>query len=588
MGVKRLSSRGFKVLMAVGLLGVLGLLAGCGTGTSNPENGGDNTGGGGGNTVPSFEMTLSPDTLVVTQGEAGTLTLKIMPINNFNGTVTLTLVNPPPGVEISPSKVNVPGREVSESLVVTTTLETPVGNHTVTVKGTSGDIEKSVSFRLTVNESLHFTVNTEKDTIDVKPGDGVCADADGNCSLRAAVMEANALKAPVVINVPEGVYELTNTSSSEEQDGDLDISADVIIKGAGPGATIIDGGGKNRIFDIADFKVSIEGLTIRNGGNVRHGGGIYNAGTLKLSRVEIVGNTATGSVWTDTGGGIHNAKVLSVKESYIHSNTTDNGGGIYSEGGSVLLIEDSRIKDNKAYGWGGGLLLNGADVVIQRSTIENNQAGHGGGILEDGGSLLVKNSTIANNRADGNGGGILTRKILGTVTASILNSTISGNSAVDNGGGLRLEAGDEVLLQFSTVANNKVISTQGLGGGISVSGGNLSLKGTILANNSTEGGAGPDCAGAMTSLGYNLIESNADCDIKIDLTDITNQDPLLGDLANNGGLTKTHMPLPESPAIDQIPPDQCSDIEGNPVETDQRGIERPQGPKCDIGAVERN
>jgi len=585
VAVKRLSSRSFKVLMAVGLLAVLGLLAGCGTGTSNPENGGDNTGGGGGNTVPSFEMTLSPDTLVVTQGEAGTLTLKITPINNFNGTVTLTLVNPPPGVEISPSKVNVPGREVSQSLVVTTTLETPVGNHTVTVKGTSGDIEKSVSFRLTVNESLHFTVNTEKDTIDVKPGDGVCADADGNCSLRAAVMEANALKAPVVINVPEGVYELINTSSSEEQDGDLDISADVIIKGAGPGATIIDGSGKNRIFEIADFKVSIEGLTIRNGGNVQNGGGIYNAGTLRLSHVEIVGNTASGCC--NGGGGVYNAKVLSIKDSYIHGNTAKSGGGIYSSRGSVLLIEDSRINDNKAHGWGGGLLLGGADVVIQRSTIENNQAAHGGGILNDASSLSIKGSTIVNNRADGNGGGILIKGCCNWGTASILNSTISVNSAVDNGGGLRLEAG-EVQLQFTTIANNKVISTQGLGGGISVSRGNLSLKGTILANNSTEGGAGPDCAGAMTSLGYNLIESNADCDIKIDLTDITNQDPLLGDLANNGGLTKTHMPLPESPAIDQIPPDQCSDIEGNPVETDQRGIERPQGPKCDIGAVERN
>src|SRR5882762_10955183 len=56
-----------------------------------------------------------------------------------------------------------------------------------------------------------FTVNTQSDTHDVNPGDGQCADADGNCSLRAAIEESNALPGfpPVVITLPSGTYVLT-------------------------------------------------------------------------------------------------------------------------------------------------------------------------------------------------------------------------------------------------------------------------------------------------------------------------------------------------------------------------------------------
>ncbi len=47
-----------------------------------------------------------------------------------------------------------------------------------------------------------FTVDTTIDSIDAAPGDGMAADADGNCSLRAAIMEANALAGPDAIEVP--------------------------------------------------------------------------------------------------------------------------------------------------------------------------------------------------------------------------------------------------------------------------------------------------------------------------------------------------------------------------------------------------
>ncbi|HXP85894.1 MAG TPA: choice-of-anchor Q domain-containing protein [Bryobacteraceae bacterium] len=57
-------------------------------------------------------------------------------------------------------------------------------------------------------------------------------------------------------------------------------------------------------------------------------------------------------------------------------------------------------------------------------------------------------------------------------------------------------------------------------------------------------------------------------------------------LQNNGGPTPTIALLPTSPAVDAIPVSACTDFAGNPVKTDQRGVPRPQGRACDIGAFE--
>jgi hypothetical protein len=63
---------------------------------------------------------------------------------------------------------------------------------------------------------------------------------------------------------------------------------------------------------------------------------------------------------------------------------------------------------------------------------------------------------------------------------------------------------------------------------------------------------------------------------------------MLGPLADNGGRTETHALLPGSPAIDAIAEADCIDLAGSPVAEDQRGVDRPQGAGCDIGAFERS
>jgi len=141
------------------------------------------------------------------------------------------------------------------------------------------------------------------------------------------------------------------------------------------------------------------------------------------------------------------------------------------------------------------------------------------------------------------------------------------------------------------------------GGGIHQAGdGTVVLANTLIAGN-TDNSAGeqstvhPDCSGTFESLGHNLIGdspggacANVVNGVKGDLvgdrTVSTTIDPKLGPLQDNGGGTLTHALQPNSPAIDAGSPGASSG-EDACAATDQRGIVRPQGIRCDIGAYER-
>ena len=209
------------------------------------------------------------------------------------------------------------------------------------------------------------------------------------------------------------------------------------------------------------------------------------------------------------------------------------GGGIFNEG--TLAVIDSTFSGNSA-NYGGGI-LNLGTLTVTDSTFSGNSAsdGDGGGIL-NGGMLMATNSTFSGNHAD-YGGGIWNN--YGTLTAT--NSTFSGNHAYYSGGGI----------------SNR---------------GTLNLANTILAN-STSGG---DCVndGTMDMDSHNLIVNNSGCG-----TPISTADPLLGPLQDNGGPTHTMAIDRTSPAFDSGDNDACP-------ATDQRGVTRPQGDACDIGAYE--
>jgi predicted outer membrane repeat protein len=267
------------------------------------------------------------------------------------------------------------------------------------------------------------------------------------------------------------------------------------------------------------------------------------------------------------GGGIVNFGFLNIENSIISNNSAiDNGGGIENSG--TLNIVTSTVSNNSSV-MGGGILNLGESLQVTNSKISGNTAMVGGGIYNVS-TLNLTSSTVSSNSATIDGGGILS-----SGTINVENSTFVGNSAEHDGGGIA--SGGVDTIANSTFSNNSAVN---VGGGIAHGGFPLNMSNTIIAN-STSGG---DCyiditGGAAMGVGsHNLIESNAASPNNCG-TPISTADPILGALANNGGFTQTFALLPGSPAINAGTDTGCP-------ATDQRGVIRPQGSHCDIGAYE--
>jgi len=491
------------------------------------------------------------------------------------------------------------------------------------------------------------TVNTMADEYDVAP--------NATCSLREAVQTINTgldfggcVSVPSlsrVITLPAGRYTLTGAAGEDlNVSGDLDITQQVTIQGAGAATTIIDGAGAvtgDRVIHMpSNAALTLDSVTI-TGGNAAGaglngvGGGIFSAsgvvvinnstisnnsssgnaggffsGALTLTNSTVSGNksglnyggfaassltmtnstvsgnsavswyggfysgnptTVTNSVVSGNSaaniGGVYSPNAISISGSTISNNTaTSSYGGIFS--GGTLTITGSTISGNSAANFGGIYTPTGVGMTITDSTLSGNWAsGQFGGVYCNG-ALTITNSTISGNLAKGAGsavGGVLS---MGALT--VTNSTISGNSAISSAGGLRSESGGSIT--NSTIVGNSA----GFGAGVYLFAGTLTFQNTIFAANT---GGSCSTTATFSSLGNN-ISSDATCNL-LAATDIVNSASIngsLGALANNGGTTQTHALLSGSPAID-MGPAACG-------ATDQRGIARPQGAMCDIGAYE--
>ncbi len=334
-------------------------------------------------------------------------------------------------------------------------------------------------------------------------------------------------------------YPATITLSST-----LDITTSLTINGPGPSSLAISGNKSVRVFHIPapGLTVVISGVTIENGSPV-----------------------STGCLCV-----------------------TDGGGGILLDNTSTLMVTNSTISGNSS-GGGGGILSFGSTLIVINSTISGNSStGGGGGIYNFARGLMVANTTISGN-SGGAGGGILNIVNDGVSTATVTNSTVSGNSATYYGGGIFNNYGP-LIVADSTVSGNS--SSAGWGGGIA-NDASVRLTNDIIANSNggncyLTGGVGQNA----TSDGHNLSDDYSCSTFFTQVGDLNNipagLDP--NGLQDNGGLTKTIALLPTSPAVDAIPvspTNYCTLADGTtPVTTDQRGVTRPQGPACDIGAFE--
>jgi Zn-dependent metalloprotease len=295
-----------------------------------------------------------------------------------------------------------------------------------------------------------------------------------------------------------------------------------------PGRSTIDGMGSNRGVTVTAGTVFLDRFIIQKGYHYTQGGGVYNGQPANL--------TLSNSIVTD--------------------NVSDwMGGGIYSVG--LLTIVDTTITLNSA-----GFPTNGG-------------GGGGAGIESASGSLILNNSTVSYNKILGafNDSGI---GVTGGA-ATINNSTISGNTG---------SQGIGVSTWHDTVNINNSTITENPSGGLMLTSGTVSLQNTLIAKN----GAWGDCSasiyygGITISGGHNLMGRNADCSITAVSGDLIGTsdhpiNPWLNPLADNGGSTLTHALSSYSPAVDAGDPATC-------LSTDQRGVARPVGERCDIGAYE--
>ena len=441
---------------------------------------------------------------------------------------------------------------------------------------------------------------------------------DGLCSLREAVRAANtdavmdacpAGSGNDTVVVPAGTYVLTVVGASENASatGDLDLTSNVVIQGAGSGSTFIDGNHTDRVFHILAGSVAINDLTVQNGNAVGtdSGGGIaQDGGVGTLNRLVVVGNTAAfNSGGIDVCGGTS----LTVNDSVIALNTAPVGGGSTGRGGGIgicdsghLFLNSSVVRSNTAASHGGGLAqhVSPSTVTIRNSTITANISGTVGGGIESFSTLTIDSSAISNNYSAGEtGGGVI--HTAGTFT--LTNSTVSGNTTNGGGGALDLAASGGVgVLNAVTITNNTAdLDGDGpepsgfassLGGGILNRGvaGAVTVRNSIVAGNHRHT-SNAECSSFVTSLGGNVF-GNSDC-AAANVADVVAAPNLVALAANAPGTTPTHalcsgVAAPDascggaSPALG-FAATAC-------LAVDQRGVARPQGdtPNCDSGAFE--
>jgi len=451
------------------------------------------------------------------------------------------------------------------------------------------------SLTLTVNSSL-------ADAPDSAPGNGVCETATGNgvCTLRAAIMEANALAGADQIDLPAGTYTLSRMGYEDAAlYGDLDITDDLTIIGADIDTTIVDGNRavtQGRVLQVhTGVTAHLSNLCIEDGLSRDdiaefEGGGIRNDGTLTLSAVCVRGNHALA-----TTGGIYNTGSLTVLDSFFNNNTSlYDSGAIYNSVIASLTVINSTFDNNQGETFGGAINSRGA-LSIKRSRFLNNSAREGGAIyIDEDGVAVIEDSTFYANNAVENGGAMMVE----AASLKIINSTLSGNFAGHHGGGLVVFLPTASAdLRNVTIANNTADSDfdeAGDGGGIYIASGVTRITNSIIANNVLHRGISDpldDCAGDLVSEGYNLIRVTTDCNITgVTTGNKTGMNPNLGALANNGGQTLSMALQTGSPAIDAGNPAGCVDSLGAALLFDQRGYFRHanggEGLRCDMGAFE--
>ncbi|MEM9387460.1 MAG: choice-of-anchor Q domain-containing protein [Pseudomonadota bacterium] len=358
----------------------------------------------------------------------------------------------------------------------------------------------------------------------------------GECLPRVTVVSAQddgpgTLRRAIQVVCPSGTidFDLPFPASIALAGDPLEINKSLSIDG--PGAELLTiGPNGDRLIEIGQASVVVRGVTLAGGTNFSSGGGIFNRGQLTLTDAVVRDNFIDGFGLAE-GAGIYNTGSLTIERVTIARNTvtatfpaTVEGAAIYNMRGRVLIV-DSTLDRNEARG-------SGFSAVAA--------------LLNQGGEVTLRNTTVSGN----------------ATTSTDLSTAIIANKS----GGL-------ITIEQSTITNNT--ATGFLFANVFASGGLITLRNSIAAGNTVSRTCSEPTV--LRSLDFNVFNDGT-CG-PFEPGDRTTRVPALLPLGRYGGPTDTVALLPDVLTLDAGDPNNCAP-------TDQRGVTRPQGVGCDIGAFE--
>jgi len=380
-------------------------------------------------------------------------------------------------------------------------------------------------------------VSSGGDGVDATPGDGVCEATPGaaDCTLRAAVLEANALVAgspvPVLVTVTLGVDVTLGLAGSDEELGatgdlDLDVGAsEVRLVGAGHR---VDAAGLDRAVDVRTGTVVVDEVVITGGRSVGPGGGMRTANGTSTSVVR--------STFADNRALVHGACFASAyfdgcQAAASYGGTEPIGGGAIANAGRLAVVSstfDANAADSDV-----------DPICVGGSPLWATCAATWGGAIQSTGELVVVSSTF------------------------VLNDVVLPQGAnhsyelYSDSFGAAVHASGPSQVLFSTVVDGAPVPARSVLA--------TTVRSSIVVSTS--------CGEPVIDADHNL-RSPDPCG--------TAAPSWLGPLADNGGPTRTALPAATSLAVDAIGWADCLG-----ATSDQRGEPRVAGQPCDIGAVER-
>lgn len=377
-------------------------------------------------------------------------------------------------------------------------------------------------------------------------------------SLVSAIHTANTTPASSSITLTSGcVYTLAAANNTTDGGTGLPvITGHVSVSGSATIArSAAAGTAAFRIFDVASGgSLALNGVKLSNGlanDSVNGGGAIFSHGSLTATGATFSNNSSPAPMGTSGGAINSSGPLLTVSRSTFTGNVAQEGGAIFNQSVTgVATVTNSTFAGNTATIFGGGAVVSADGTTnLSHDTFSHNTAANtaGGGAIDNDATVNVTDSTFTGNTAGSNGGGAVQN--FGTATISW--STLSGNSSA-----------------FGANLHNETTGTP------------MTVSDSIVAHAL---GGGTNCSGstAVTDGGYN-IDDGTSCGFSATSHSKSSTNPDLGALASNGGPTQTMALAANSPALNAVP----AAVAGCAGGTDQRGVSRPQGPACDIGAYE--